>query len=937
MMRSLFSGVSGLKSHQTRMDVIGNNIANVNTTGFKSSRTTFADTLSQTLTGAGAPQKDNGQAVLGGTNPKQIGLGTGVASIDTIFTDGSVQSTGKNTDLCLSGNGLFVVAKVIKGKDVQYYTRDGAFEFDADGNYVLPSSGLFVKGWTAENGVLPTTKNGSNMTKITIPSGKSMAAKATGTVTYEKNLNASVPTIVSIAGGSATKTYMENGASATASTGTPVTLTVKYPDGTTQQLTKTEGKYLVGGTIDREIQTKSGVVTSSDDTDPVSVTLKNGKTYTVSTANANMNYGFTTSTSGENVTASAKQQVTLYYDDNGTTKSIPGAEGLTTGSYTVGGTYQGAEVTTGTVTASTDTPLVLKLDDGTEHTVTSGSYVIGTDTYTYPEQLATGKVNGVEVTKGTVTATADTPLKLKLDDGTEHEVTSGSYDIGTDYTYSTGTAKITSVEATKGTVTASTDTPLTLTLDDGTKHEVMSGSYVIGTDTYTYSTAPATATIKDASQSYTIQKMDVLTLGGGKGTTVRVGGFAEESNLSSATADADTTVYINGSVAKTSGSYKLGETYTGDEITTNGLTTDAATADKGLLLYLADGTTATGAIGTAYTIGDGYKYTNAGGTSETTTTITGFAYTGTVTSLATRSDIAAIDYVEKGTITQMETPSEGTTASAENPVTLTLSDGTSVQETTGSYQKGTSLPITTTATIYDSLGGKHEATVFFTKMGVGTASDGSATSKWVVSLDLDHTTSGAVSTQTSTDTNGIKTTLTMPVGELVFNSSGAYVSGSGNLQLTLTNGAGPQQTVSVSLSNLTQYASGNTLVGTGDGNAAGTLSSVSIDSSGIITGTYTNGVKQAEAQVAVAQFKNASGLTKTGSSLYQESNNSGTAEFNTASDLGVTITPSALEMSNVDIANEFSDMIITQRGFQSNSKIITVGDEMLETLINMKR
>ena len=124
---------------------------------------------------------------------------------------------------------------------------------------------------------------------------------------------------------------------------------------------------------------------------------------------------------------------------------------------------------------------------------------------------------------------------------------------------------------------------------------------------------------------------------------------------------------------------------------------------------------------------------------------------------------------------------------------------------------------------------------------------------------------------------------------------------------------------------------------TGDGNAAGTLSSVSVDSSGIITGTYTNGIKQTEAQVAVAQFTNASGLTKTGNSLYQESNNSGTANVKTAADLGVKITPSALEMSNVDIANEFSDMIITQRGFQSNSKIITVGDEMLETLINMKR
>lgn len=82
MMRSLFSGVSGLKGHQTKMDVIGNNIANVNTTGFKSSRVTFADTLSQTQANAAAPGNN-----IGGINPKQIGLGVGVASIDTIFTD----------------------------------------------------------------------------------------------------------------------------------------------------------------------------------------------------------------------------------------------------------------------------------------------------------------------------------------------------------------------------------------------------------------------------------------------------------------------------------------------------------------------------------------------------------------------------------------------------------------------------------------------------------------------------------------------------------------------------------------------------------------------------------------------------------------------------------------------------------------------------------
>lgn len=112
-----------------------------------------------------------------------------------------------------------------------------------------------------------------------------------------------------------------------------------------------------------------------------------------------------------------------------------------------------------------------------------------------------------------------------------------------------------------------------------------------------------------------------------------------------------------------------------------------------------------------------------------------------------------------------------------------------------------------------------------------------------------------------------------------------------------------------------------------------------IDSAGVITGVYTNGVRRAEAQVAVAVFANPSGLTKLGGNLYQDSNNSNVKAVRgqTVESAGAKITPSSLEMSNVDLADQFSDMIITQRGFQSNSKIITVGDEMLETLINMKR
>jgi len=216
MMRSLFSGVSGLKNHQTRMDVIGNNISNVNTTGFKSSRVTFSDTLNQTMTGASAP---NGN--LGGTNPKQVGLGSAISSIDLMFTDGSVQSTGKNTDLCLSGNGLFVV----NNGSQTYYTRNGAFEFDADGNYVIPGSGMFVQGWMGNSGVVNTT---GAVGKITIAAGKSMEADATSIANYANNLNAS------------TLGYEISSILATYADGTSKSLS-NYPDGT-MKLTLEGGK-----------------------------------------------------------------------------------------------------------------------------------------------------------------------------------------------------------------------------------------------------------------------------------------------------------------------------------------------------------------------------------------------------------------------------------------------------------------------------------------------------------------------------------------------------------------------------------------------------------------------------------------------------------------------------------------------------------------------
>jgi len=141
MIRSLYNATSGIKNHQIRMDVIANNIANVNTTGFKSGRVNFAEIISQDYKGSSISQVG-----VNTNNPSQIGLGISIASIDNNFALGGLQTTGRALDLALTGDGFFVVAASNDGtpedEDI-YYTRDGAFYVDKDG-YLVNSAGLYV-------------------------------------------------------------------------------------------------------------------------------------------------------------------------------------------------------------------------------------------------------------------------------------------------------------------------------------------------------------------------------------------------------------------------------------------------------------------------------------------------------------------------------------------------------------------------------------------------------------------------------------------------------------------------------------------------------------------------------------------------------------------------------------------------------------------------
>ena len=682
MMRSMFSGVSGLKGHQTRMDVVGNNIANVNTTGFKASRVTFADMISQNLSGAAGP---NG--TLGGVNPKQVGLGMSVASTDLIYSNGSVQQTGKNTDVAISrGDGLFVVSK----GDQKYYTRNGAFEFDAQGNLTIPSTGLYVQGYMANGGIV--TPSGENTTKIQIPAGKSMEASSTISATYTKNLNATTP-------------------------GYDVAnILVKYADGTS-------------GTTNNYTPTEKGKLV---------LTMSTGKK--------------------------------IYLGDS--------APQQTVGSATTGTNLYSSTITNVTASPTGKVDAVLSLD---------------------PNNSSSPKaISGVTVP---VVRTAGTAL------------TSGTYAYGDAYNIS---GKITAIRS----IANSSDVELDLGPDN--------------------------------------------TISPGTAVTVTV-------------------------PKPTSFTYKKGDTYTGQ------LKITSLTPQGGATVTTADGNSAV--LSTAMT-----------------TAITSSAATY-------QHDASPSD----GTITAITRESTyeygGKTVST---IALNTKSGASIGGLIGKeYNRNDTFypSVTTLVTVYDSLGAAHSIPVVFTK---------AANNKWTMSLG----TGG--DTYSITEKDGTTTNVTLTKSDLTFDTTGAYLSGSASLNLTYGNGAAAQQ-VSMNLASVTQYAGTSTVAATSDGNAAGTLSSVSIDSSGVITGTYTHHVRRVEAQIAMAQFNNPSGLTKMGGNLYQESNNSGTRTVSGASDIGTELTTSALEMSNVDIADQFSDMIITQRGFQSNSKIITVSDEMLETLINMKR
>jgi flagellar hook protein FlgE len=181
MLRSMDSAISGMQAFQTDLDVVGNNIANVNTVGYKSARTDFADIFSQTMSGA-TPSS----ATSGGINAQQVGLGTKVAAINNLFTQGASQTTGVATDLDLNGQGMFCVSPDPGASPTLCYTRAGDFTVDASGNLVLPN-GMVAMGYGG------ATTSGTPSTPInikTLATGATYPANPQVTIGQDGSVNA---------------------------------------------------------------------------------------------------------------------------------------------------------------------------------------------------------------------------------------------------------------------------------------------------------------------------------------------------------------------------------------------------------------------------------------------------------------------------------------------------------------------------------------------------------------------------------------------------------------------------------------------------------------------------------------------------------------------------------------------------------------------------
>nr|WP_245391417.1 flagellar hook protein FlgE [Sulfurospirillum barnesii] len=941
-MRALWAGVTGLQAHQVAMDVESNNIANVNTKGYKYSRANFSTLLSQTVSIATSPQGN-----LGGQNSMQIGLGTTVSTVTKIFEQGSIETTDKDTDLAISGDGFFVVSP---DKGVTYkYTRNGDFNFDANGNFV-DANGYIVQGWLKDEttGLIDNT---SPITNILITPGLTTPAKATSLVSVKANLDSGISV-----GTNKTAIYSLDSNSGWVDSnndGIKSNTEVHNEDDTADAIFNSDTKIHERGVDFGVLFDANGDALSLRDGQGSWISYAEATSRKIEVTAAGANTIITMTLNGTKITADIATPATSYPTaadrDNAVATAIAAAINAQTSITGVVATPTGGNDITLTNTnanGETESTKNIKLDIDTDPAATSASLISATGfqdlnvitayQYTYSSSPKNNTHTELDSDPRYFTTTEDLREAMQKDARLHVDYTGdGIADKNDGVTVTVNAAGQFVVanptgdafneddediidETTLVAPAAKSSSYLASALANG--NVLFAEGTIFGEDVYPFS--DVTVTIGATTFVYgptgadgafipagSVLDSDVTLPQGstvGTSTSTTAADLTTALSLSSVTIAAGTTL---GAAITLPASYTgtltiAGTAYTGGDTIPSGAT---ILASEGLITLPLGSTAAGGATDIILP----------------STTVDSTLAVGT-------NFLSKDDYPLNLKVTSLT--SNGISANKSFTSIMSSIDGTLISGTaTRSTQSLYMASLASTTEVYDSLGSKHTLRLQYTKTGFNATGG----TEWSVTISVAE----------PGDINLGASPKNVVTGSINFNSDGSLATYTPrNLTFTANNGSSANQIIQLNFGSVGQLdgitsfdkdsSTGNI---TQDGYEGGDLSKLKIDENGTIIGVFTNGKSFGLAQVAMASFTNNGGLDSDGGNCYIQTSNSGDPVFGQAGTAGKgSVQASSLEMSNVDLSRSLTQLIVIQRGYQANSKTITTADEMLNTLLQLK-
>ena len=919
-MRSLWAGVTGLQAHQIAMDVEGNNIANVNTVGYKYNRANFDDLIYQTSRIATAPQNQHG-----GVNNMEVGLGTQINSTTRIFKQGSLQTTDKQTDIALQGDGFFMVSP--DGGKTTYYTRNGDFSRDSEGNFV-DNGGNIVQGWMRDEvtGEIDPTRP---LSDIKIPTGLTVPARATTNIALKGNLdsgndvgNKKIPIyqldqyhnwVDTNKDGIKTDTerHEENN----------IGENRFYVNRQGEQRMTERGAdlgVLFNNAGDAyNLRTGQGIWVSYADakTRAMDVGARNDGTF-AAPKNLNVNLNGESIVATVNSVSELATAINQRYSKTGVEASVINGNQLVLTNRNNLGTTAASRNIKMTVNNATDWA-------GTDFVDTK---IITAYQYTYNKTNVSALHTYDDAMAREVTTTEDLREAMPQDarlftnyEGRNVDNPNGALKAGRELT----------TAATAVTTALPSDTALATAVTNA------------NTATTALAADPGNAGLRTAYDTA------ITALNTAMNTAVTAN--PTNAALSSAVATAKKAIAsFTDTVDATNSKTALDAAKTARDTAKAALDADPTNAAKQAAFNAAQAAydTAKNAYDAAYA--KAFKNYNKNDGVEITVNEHGQFQVKNPSGDAFNSDDGdATDATGGGMTNNADTGMDdhninlaitGLTNAANN-VTENVKFTASMAPLSGSLSSGDAARVTdslnmaahsSSTDIYDSLGTKHNVKMDFVKRGY-TENGGT---EWTMVIQV-------------AEPNQISTTEPKNVitGYVRFNPDGSLATYSpASITFGAQNGSSIGQHIELKFGT-TQTTDGLTSTDNNsstsdisqDGYASGELHGLRIDGAGTLIGSFTNGRSLGLAQVGVAKFANNQGLAGEGGNLFSRTANSGDPIIGAAQTAGRgKISASSLEMSNVDLSRSLTQLIVVQRGFQANSKTITTSDEMLNTLLQLK-